>query len=143
MSRKKQETKVLCPGCGTEFLHRGQGICRHGHRYRQEFGLGTVYPVVAAIIPRRTSQRGAGAYRGTPRCRCGRELPVRHAGSRGRRVYRLQQRRKLTILDDNDPIFGSIMAQGTVPNNRLFRRWVGTNVPYDVTRITVKKSRQG
>ena len=31
---------------------------------------------------------------------------------------------KLTILDDNDPIFGSIMAQGTVPNNRLFRRWV-------------------
>ncbi|MFK1903883.1 hypothetical protein ACIXC0_05705 [Bacteroides fragilis] len=31
---------------------------------------------------------------------------------------------KLTILEDNDPIFGSIMAQGTVPNNRLFRRWV-------------------
>lgn len=31
---------------------------------------------------------------------------------------------KLTILDDNDPIFGCIMAQGTVPNNRLFRRWV-------------------
>ena len=27
--------------------HRGQGICRHGHRYRQNSDLGTVYPVVA------------------------------------------------------------------------------------------------
>ncbi|MFR9543010.1 MAG: ubiquitin carboxyl-hydrolase [Rikenellaceae bacterium] len=31
---------------------------------------------------------------------------------------------KLTMLDDNDPIFKLISEQGTVPNRRLFRRWV-------------------
>lgn len=30
----------------------------------------------------------------------------------------------LSMLDDNDPIFNQIIEQGTVPNNRLFRRWV-------------------
>lgn len=30
----------------------------------------------------------------------------------------------LSMLDDNDPIFNHIIEQGTVPNNRLFRRWV-------------------
>ena len=31
---------------------------------------------------------------------------------------------KLVILDDNDPLFSYIITQGTVPNRRLFRRWV-------------------
>lgn len=30
----------------------------------------------------------------------------------------------LSMLDDNDPIFNYIVDQGTVPNRRLFRRWV-------------------
>ena len=30
----------------------------------------------------------------------------------------------LSMLDDNDPIFSHIIEQGTVPNRRLFRRWV-------------------
>lgn len=28
------------------------------------------------------------------------------------------------MLDDSDPIFDQITSQGTVPNRRLFRRWV-------------------
>ncbi len=31
---------------------------------------------------------------------------------------------KLSILDDNDPIFDYILEKGTVPNRRLFRRFV-------------------
>ncbi|MFR9547005.1 MAG: ubiquitin carboxyl-hydrolase [Rikenellaceae bacterium] len=31
---------------------------------------------------------------------------------------------QFNILDDNDPIFQQITQQGTVPNSRLFRRWV-------------------
>ena len=31
---------------------------------------------------------------------------------------------KLVVLDDNDPLFERIIKQGTVPNPRLFRRWV-------------------
>ena len=31
---------------------------------------------------------------------------------------------RLAILDDNDPIFDQIIAQGTIPNRRLFRRFV-------------------
>lgn len=31
---------------------------------------------------------------------------------------------QLTIIDDNDPIFLAIINGGTIPNRRLFRRWV-------------------
>ena len=46
----------------------------------------------------------------------------------------------LAILEENDPIFNQIIGQGTVPNRRLFRRWVMaqmfhmmTHVPYGQT----------
>ncbi|MFT0584062.1 ubiquitin carboxyl-hydrolase [Bacteroides thetaiotaomicron] len=105
--------------------HRGQGICRHGHRYRQEFGFGHVYPVVAghnspAGLPKGARER-IEALRGA-----GVDVSCLFAmqGAEGGEYIASNKDGKLTILDDNDPIFGSIMAQGTVPNNRLFRRWV-------------------
>ena len=45
-------------------------------------------------------------------------------GANGGDYVASNQDGKLTILDDNDPIFSYITSQGDVPNRRLFRRWV-------------------
>ena len=85
----------------------------------------TVYPVVAghnspAGLPKGARER-IEALRGA-----GVDVSCLFAmqGAEGGEYIASNKDGKLTILDDNDPIFGSIMAQGTVPNNRLFRRWV-------------------
>ena len=123
--RKKQETKVLCPGCGTEFAIADKEFAATGTVIGKNSDLGTVYPVVAghnspAGLPKGARER-IEALRGA-----GVDVSCLFAmqGAEGGEYIASNKDGKLTILDDNDPIFGSIMAQGTVPNNRLFRRWV-------------------
>ena len=41
----------------------------------------------------------------------------------GEKLTRLEGR-NLVEIDDDDPIFSAIIGSGTVPNRRLFRRWV-------------------
>ena len=125
MSRKKQETKVLCPGCGTEFAIADKEFAATGTVIGKNSDLGTVYLVVAghnspAGLPKGARER-IEALRGA-----GVDVSCLFAmqGAEGGEYIASNKDGKLTILDDNDPIFGSIMAQGTVPNNRLFRRWV-------------------
>ena len=95
MSRKKQETKVLCPGCGTEFAIADKEFAATGTVIGKNSDLGTVYPVVAghnspAGLPKGARER-IEALRGA-----GVDVSCLFAmqGSRGRRVYRLQQRRE-------------------------------------------------
>ena len=45
-------------------------------------------------------------------------------GANGGEYVASNQDGKLTILEDDNPIFKLISEQGTVPNRRLFRRWV-------------------
>lgn len=45
-------------------------------------------------------------------------------GSNGSEYVATQREGKLTILSDDDPIYQAILQQGTVPNGKLFRRWV-------------------
>ena len=95
MSRKKQETKVLCPGCGTEFAIADKEFAATGTVIGKNSDLGTVYPVVAghnspAGLPKGARER-IEALRGAG---VGRELPVRHAGSRGREYIASNKRRE-------------------------------------------------
>ena len=46
------------------------------------------------------------------------------AGVTGEETIARVEGGKLTIVPDDDPIFSAIMGNGTIPNNRLFRRWV-------------------
>ena len=45
-------------------------------------------------------------------------------GANGGEYIASNKNGKLAILDDSDPIFACIAKQGTVPNRRLFRRWI-------------------
>ena len=125
MSRKKQETKILCPGCGTEFAIADKEFTATGTVIGKNSGLGTVYPAVPGHNPPAGLPKGARERIEALRD-AGVDVSCLFAmqGAEGGEYVASNKDGKLTILDDNDPIFSSIMAQGTVPNNRLFRRRV-------------------
>jgi len=125
---KKKETKVLCPTCGTEFATAEKEFTAVATVIGKDSGLGIVYPVVA----------GQKTQAKTPK------LPVkakdriealRAAGVDVSALFAMQsedgdeyvaanRKGHVTILEDDDPIFSYILNQGTVPNPRLFRRWI-------------------
>ena len=114
----KNETKVVCPVCGSEFA-----IGEHEHTVKnatvigQDSGLGTVYLPV--------SKRGEA---------------LQAAGIDTSKYFSLRLPtggEQLMTYDENgipvavkadDPIMQQIVKGGTVPNNKLFRRWVMSQV---------------
>ena len=61
MSRKKQETKILCPGCGTEFAIADKEFTATGTVIGKNSGLGTIYPAVAGHNPPPDFPKGRGS----------------------------------------------------------------------------------
>lgn len=124
MNNKKKETKLLCPRCGTEFAIAEKEYTTVATVVGKDSGLGVVYPVVgrdtSAKRPK-TAQDRIEALRNA-----GVDVSCLFAmqGSNGGEYIASNKNGKLSILDDNDPIFEQIIAQGTIPNRRLFRRWV-------------------
>lgn len=122
---KKKETNVLCPKCGTKFATPDRERTAVTTIIGKDSGLGTVYLPVAengepARLPK-TAQARIKALRDAG-------MDVSHLfamqGANGDEYLASNKDGKLSILDDNDPIFDYIATQGTVPNRRLFRRWV-------------------
>lgn len=98
MTKKKKENIMTCPRCGADLNGAGN----------------------PARLPK-TAQERIEALRLAG-------VDVSHLfamqGANGGDYVASNQDGKLTILDDNDPIFSYITSQGDVPNRRLFRRWV-------------------
>ncbi len=120
----KKETKVLCPQCGTEFKIAKAEFTAVATIIGKNSGLGVVYPsVVGQDKPKqsKTAQERIDALRNA-----GVDVGNLFAmqGANGGEYIASNKNGMLTILQDNDPIFSRIVEQGTVPNNRLFRRWV-------------------
>lgn len=109
--RKKQETKITCPACGTELAVAGKKATI------VENDVTTARPIQ---LPK-TAQERIEALRNA-----GVDVSCLFAmrGANGGEYVASNKNGKLSILDDTDPIFDYILAQGTVPNRRLFRRFV-------------------
>lgn len=125
MRNKKKETKVLCPGCGTQFAIAKKGFTTVATVIGEDSDLGTVYPATVgrttpAKLPK-TAQERIEALRNA-----GVDVSNLFAmkGANGGEHIVSNKNGMLTFLEDNDPIFDQIISQGTVPNRRLFRRWV-------------------
>ncbi|GAA6401144.1 hypothetical protein K020075H21_04830 [Bacteroides ovatus] len=110
MSYKKKETKVLCPQCGTKLMIEG--------------GKVSVEPDDTPDKPMKlpkTARERIEALRAVG-------VDVSHLfamqGANGGECVASNKDGQLTVLDDDDPLFRLITAQGDVPNRRLFRRWV-------------------
>lgn len=124
----KKETKVLCPQCGTEFAIADREVTTVATVIGKDSGLGPVYLAVAGQdtsakqtkLPK-TAQERIEALR-----RAGVDVSGLFAmqGANGGEHVVSNKGGNLSILDDNDPIFRFIIKQGTVPNRRLYRRFV-------------------
>ncbi len=124
---KKKETKVLCPECGAEFAIADKTITTVATVIGKDAGIGVVYAEVVGkeIKPAKKLPKTA-----KERIEALREMgvDVSHLfamqGANGGECVASNKDGKLVVLDDNDPLFELILRQGTVPNPRLFRRWV-------------------
>lgn len=119
---KKNETKVVCPNCGTEFKIAEQTHVSIGVVIGKDSNLGTIYPEVEkkGKLPNKAADRIEALKK------AGVDVSNLFAmtGSNGGEYVVSQKDGKLAFLDDDDPIFKTILEQGTIPNRKLFRRWV-------------------
>ena len=112
------ETKVMCPVCGTEFA-----IGEHEHEVKnavaigKDSGLGTVY---LPVSKRAEALNAAGV--GTKKYFAMNALD----GSECLMTY--DDNGRPVPVNEDDPIIRQIIGGGTVPNKHLFRRWVMSQV---------------
>ena len=106
------ETKVMCPVCGTEFA-----IGEHEHTVKNatvigaDSGLGNVY---LPVSKRGEALQAAGIDTSKYFAI---QLPTG-----GEQIMKMQEDGKAVPVTQDDPIIQTIMGKGTVPNRNLFRR---------------------
>lgn len=119
----QDETKVVCPVCGSEFA-----IGEHEHAVKNatvigsDSGLGTVY---LPVSKRGEALQAAGVdtskYFSI-------SLPTG-----GTQMMKMDDDGKAVPVTHDDPIIQAIVSKGTVPNRSLFRRWVMSQVFHGLT----------
>lgn len=125
MNNKKKETKVLCPTCGTEFAIPKNEFATVTTVVGKDSGLGIVYPaVVGQNMPPKSSKNAQERIETLRNAGVDVSCLFAMQGANGGEYIVTNKDGKLTILEDNDPVFNHIIAQGTVPNRSLFRRWI-------------------
>lgn len=133
------ETKVACPVCGTEFAIPEHEHISIGIAIAKDSGLGTVYPSVAdAAAPlestNTTNNQTPAQMKAEAKIEALRKAGINvdnlfsMKGATGQETIARLENGNLTIVPDDDPIFAAIIGRGTVPNRRLFRRWVMSQV---------------
>lgn len=106
--RKTKERNITCPQCGTELAVAGGKVSAAVDNDAPVKLPKTAQERIAALREKGVDVSGLFALQGST----GGQYVVSNRGG------------VLTVLNDDDPIFRSIARQGTVPNRRLFRRWV-------------------
>lgn len=131
------ETKVVCPNCGAEFAIPEREHVAIGIAIGKDSGLGVVFPSIASIssatetVSQKTPTNQTPAQmKAEAKIEALRKAGVNvdnlfsMKGAAGQETIARLENGKLTIVPDDDPIFAAIIKRGTVPNRRLFRRWV-------------------
>lgn len=138
-NKETKETKVLCPECGTQFAISQNEFTTSVKVIGKDSGLGDIYPptvkrTVTTKLPK-TAQERIEALRNA-----GVDVSCLFAmrGANGGECLASNKDGKLVMLDDNDPIFNLIVSQGTVPNRRLFRRWVMAQMFHMMSETTYR-----
>lgn len=106
----KQKTKIQCPHCGTDVAIASPDFTavEQPERATRRRAAKTAWERIEAL-------RSAGVDVS--------ELFAMQ-GANGSECIVSNKDGKLTVLRDDDPLFKHIAEQGTIPNPRLYRRWV-------------------
>ena len=117
-NNSNNETRVICPVCGTEFA-----IGDHEHKVKngvaigKDSGLGDIY---LPVSKRGDILKAAGV---DPSKYFAIKLPTG-----GEQLMKMDESGRAVPVDKDDPVLSAIAKQGTVPNRKLFRRWVMSQV---------------
>ena len=112
------ETKVMCPVCGTEFA-----IGEHEHRVRNAISIGKDSGLGEVYLP--VSKRGDALKAAGVDTTKYFSINLPTGGSQ---LMKMTEQGVPVAVADDDPIMVAIRTQGTVPNRSLFRRWVMSQV---------------
>lgn len=122
-----QETKIVCPVCGAEFAISEHTHVATGIVVGKDSNLGTISPTLVNVSKRTLSA-------------CEKISALEKAGVDVSNLFAVTNdiigENKLVrktddgfvVVKDNDPMMAKIMSQGTIPNRRLFRRWIMSQV---------------
>jgi len=114
---KKNETKVVCPKCGTEFEIPEHEHMTAGIAIGRDSGLGTIVLKAAGETLVTKAKKRMEALKAA-----GVDVSGLFAMQTGD-IARMEDG-VLSVVPDNDPIYSAILEDGTIPDRRLFRRWV-------------------
>lgn len=122
-SVNNNETRFVCPNCGAEFAipeHTSVGI---GIMPGKDSNLGTIELELAKGQKKQSkAQKRIEALKAAG-VNTSNLVAIELGGTLGETVGRIVDG-VISVITDDDPIFNSIIGQGTVPNRRLFRRFV-------------------
>lgn len=133
-----KETKVVCPKCGASIAIPEHESFTVGVAIGKDSGLGTVTlplePENNSNSKNKSEMKAAKKIQAMKAAGINVSNLFAVANAEGIEVIARLENGKLNILDDNDPVFIAIIKGGTVPNRRLFRRWVMAQVFHMMTQ---------
>lgn len=141
-------TKIVCPVCGTEFAITEKTHVAIGIVVGADSGLGTIYPATTGATQTPTPVLNL-RKKTTEKIEALRKAGVNvdnlfsMKSASGQEIIARMENGNLSVVPDNDPIFAAIMGHGTVPNRRLFRRWVMAQVFHMLNYKSYRGSKTG
>lgn len=133
-----KETKVVCPKCGASIAIPEHESFTAGIAIGKDSGLGTV--TLPLESENNSNSKNRTAMKASKKIEAmkaaGIDVTNLFAVTNAEGVESIARLENggLTILADNDPIIIAIFKGGTVPNRRLFRRWVMAQVFHMLTQ---------
>ena len=132
----KNETKVVCPNCGAEIAipeheHFAAGMC-----IGKDSGMGTIILPAAETNNKLNKMKKTASEKIAALKAAGvnvDNLFAMNGANGGDAVVRLENGVIQPVADD-DPIFKAIMEYGAIPERRLFRRWIASQIMHMMSR---------
>lgn len=132
----KNETKVVCPNCGAEIAipeheHFAAGMC-----IGKDSGMGTIILPAAETSNKPNKMKKTASEKIAALKAAGvnvDNLFAMNGANGGDAVVRLENGVIQPVADD-DPIFKAIMEYGAIPERRLFRRWIASQIMHMMSR---------
>jgi hypothetical protein len=126
-----KDTKVVCPVCGAEFKIAENEYTAVGTVIGKDSGLGTISPELAhpgctknKADERLAALRNAGIDTSNL-------FAMQNASGEGM-IVRLKNGVPELVADD-DPVFAMLNKKGVIPERRLFRRWITSQMFHMLT----------
>lgn len=133
-----KETKVVCPKCGVEIAIPEHESFAAGIAIGKDSGLGTVALSLASEndsnLKNKTVMKASKKIQAMKAAGIDVTNLFAMINAEGVEAIARVENGNMTFISDDDPIVVAIFQRGTVPNRRLFRRWVMAQVFHMLTQ---------